>query len=138
MRGQTLRLNKNLMAVFIGKTMNLILNRRAITRTDALNFAAEHRAAIEILADDLMCALIGVGDVAADLTRMHADITHVAHHWQRRIAWLLNHHAKIHRTGIDARRCACLQATNRQLKFAQTISQSNRWHVTSAAATLAV
>ena len=37
MRCQTLWFNKNLMACFIGKTMNFVFNRRAITRAPPLD-----------------------------------------------------------------------------------------------------
>ena len=101
MRGQTFWLNKDLMAVFVRKTMNFIFDRRTITRAYAFDFAREHWRAIKVFTDNVVSTRIGMCDIAVDLLRMHRDITHIAHDRQRRITWLYRHHAKINATGVD-------------------------------------
>ena len=58
------RLDKELVPRLVCKGHDLRLNAGAVARADALNDAGVYRAAVEIVADDLMCALVGVGEVA--------------------------------------------------------------------------
>ena len=81
MRGETFRLDKDLMAVFIRKTMDFVFNRWAITRAHAFDFSREHRWAVKVLTDDIVGTRIGMRDIAVDLLRMHRDVTHIAHDW---------------------------------------------------------
>ncbi len=66
---QSLWLKENLMRGFIGKANDLILNRRAIARADALNMTTVHGRAVEVVANDLVRRLIRVGDPTGDLAR---------------------------------------------------------------------
>ena len=70
-RFQTFRLEEHLVAYAIGKASDLVFDRRAITRSHAFDHAGEHRRAIESAADDLVRLLVGVGDPARQLARMH-------------------------------------------------------------------
>ena len=58
-------------------------------------------------ADNIVSFLIGIGNEAIDLLWVHGHITHKAHYWQWRIAWLLFHYTKIYRSGINTSRRAC-------------------------------
>ncbi len=58
------RLDKELVPRLVGKGHDLCLDAGAVARTDALNDARVYRAAVEIVTDDLMCVLVGVGEVA--------------------------------------------------------------------------
>ena len=58
------RLDEQLMARLVGKGHHLCLDAGAVARADALDNAGIYRAAVEICADYLVRALVGVGQVA--------------------------------------------------------------------------
>ena len=51
---QTFRFDENLVRRFVGKAHHLVFDRRAIARTDALDFAAKQRRAMQRLANDVV------------------------------------------------------------------------------------
>ena len=118
MGGQAFRLNEHLMAVFVGKTMNLVFDRRAVTRADTFDHARIHRRTIQVGGNDLVRTGVGVGNPATDLTRMLLLATEERHQRDRRIARLFGHQREIHRTPINARRSAGFQPSNPQRQFA--------------------
>ena len=79
---------------------------------------------------------IGVRDPAVDLLGVHGARAEEGHDRTRRIAGLGLHHREVHRLGIDARRCAGLQAANAQRQLAQAIGQRDRRRITGAAAAM--
>ena len=119
MRGQAFGLEKDLVAGFAGKAVDLVLDGRAIPGTDALDHAREHGGAVECRADDLVSALVGVCDPARQLRRVHAALAEEREHRLRRIAWLHFHHAEVDAAAIDPRRGAGLEPADRQLQFSQ-------------------
>ena len=122
-RGQAFRLQEDLVAVLVGETVDLVLDRRAVARADTFDHAGEHRAALETAADDVVGALVGVGDPAWQLLRVHRAAAAVGEHRLRGIARLRFHHAEIDAAAIDARRGAGLQAPDRQAQLAQAFAQ---------------
>ncbi|MNO98715.1 hypothetical protein D3C76_904660 [compost metagenome] len=114
--------------------MDLVFDRRAVARADALDDAGVHRRAVEVGGDDLVGARVGVGDPAADLARMLVLRTEEGHHRRRGIARLLGHHREIHSTTVDTRRSAGLQATDTQRQLAQAPGQGDGRRITGAAA----
>ena len=58
------------MRVAISKTHDLIFNRGAVSRPDALDYTRVERRTRQTFADDLVTARIGRGDVATDLLRV--------------------------------------------------------------------
>ena len=130
---QTFRLNKHLMAGFISEAGDFIFNRRAVTRADPFDHTGIHRRAIEVIADNLVGTLIGVGNVAVHLLRVFVHRTHKGHHRQRRIARLHLHHREVDTTRIDTRRRTGFQAANVKRHFAQTFGQRNRRRITGTA-----
>ena len=64
-------LEKDLVARLSGEAVNLVLDRRAVPRSDALDDAGEHRRTIQSRADDLVRAQVRVRDPARELPRMH-------------------------------------------------------------------
>src|SRR5271170_3110 len=64
---QALWLQKNLMAILIGKLDDLILNRRTVARTNPFNLTAVQRRSRNILANDRVSFLRRVGNVAGNL-----------------------------------------------------------------------
>jgi hypothetical protein len=65
---------------------------------------------------------------------MLAGVAEQRKHRQRIVRVLLGHHRKIDGLAVEARRRSGLQATGRQLQFAQTRGQRNRRHVAHATA----
>ena len=120
---QTLRLDEHLVAGLVGEAVDLVLDGRAVARPDPFDHPGEHRRAIEIVEDDLVGALVGMGDMAADLTRMHVPRSQVGHHRSRTVARLLLEAREIDALGIDARRGAGLQAIDPKRQGAQTLGQ---------------
>ncbi len=84
------------------------------------------------VANDVVGLLGGLGDPAADLARMVADLAHERHDRQRVVAWLLAHHAVIERTPIDPRRRAGLEPVDRERALAQTRGQRGGRRVAQA------
>ncbi|MCY1349285.1 hypothetical protein D9M69_354670 [compost metagenome] len=114
--------------------MDLVLDRRAVARADALDHPGIHRRAIQVAGDDLVGARVGVGDPAADLPRVLVARAEEGHHRDRRVAGLLGHHREVHRTAVDARWGAGLQAADAQRLLAQALGQGDRRRVAGAAA----
>ena len=59
------------MAGLIREFYNLILNGRAVTRAGSLNRAGKQRGTVQIIADDLMRFLVGIGQPAGNLLLLH-------------------------------------------------------------------
>src|SRR5215471_10472800 len=65
-RIDALRLENDLVAVFILEFDDLVFDRGAVSRTDALNLAAEERRAVHVITDDRMNSFVRMRDVAAN------------------------------------------------------------------------
>ena len=76
---EAFRLQENLVAVAIAEADDLVLDRGAIARPDALDLAGIHRRAMHVGADHLMGRRRGAGDAALDLRRRDP----VGHHRKR-------------------------------------------------------
>ena len=111
---QPLGFDKHLVALLVGKAVNLVFDRGAVARPDALDDPGIHGGAVEVLADDVVRALIGVGDEAVDLLGVQLGAAHERHHRNRCITWLHGHLAEIDTAPVDTRRGAGLQAINSQ------------------------
>ncbi len=134
MGGQAFRLDEHLVAFLVGEAMDLVFDRGAVPRANTFDDTRVHRRAVEIRGNDLVGSRIGVGNPAADLTRVHLCIAHERHHRDRCIAWLLGHDREVHRPAIDARRSACLQAADPQRQFPHAVSQGNRGRIAGTSA----
>ena len=107
------RLDEQLVARLVGEGHDLRLDRRAVARSDALDHAGVDRAAVEVCADDGMCALVGIGKVADSLVfdrvrggkRERLDLL---------VARLQLHAREVDRARIHARRRAGLEAAHPQ------------------------
>ena len=78
MGGQPLGFEKNLVAGFISKAVDLVFHARAIAWANAFNLAHKHGAAVKARADDVVGAFIGMGDPARHLLGVHICATHIA------------------------------------------------------------
>ena len=88
MDGQPLGFNEYLMGIPVGKTNDLVLNRRAVPWPDALYLAAVERRLAECVANDVMGLFIGLRDVAADLPRVIALFGEKGETWYRVVSRL--------------------------------------------------
>src|SRR5690349_9231061 len=117
-RGQAFRLQKDLMRLFRSETVNLVLNRRAITRSNPFDYARVHRRTVKTAADDVVSLGIGMRHPARHLTRMLLGASEEREHGDRiEVARLLFQLREIDRTAVDTRRCARLQPALRQLQL---------------------
>ena len=107
------RFDEQLVARLVGEGHDLRLDRRAVARSDALDHAGVDRAAVEVCADDGMCALVGIGKVADSLVfdrvrggkRERLDLL---------VARLQLHVREVDCARIHARRRAGLEAAHAQ------------------------
>src|SRR5581483_7344068 len=61
------RLEEDLMAFLVGEANDLVLERRAIARTDPADLTVEQRRSIDIRANEIAHAIVGVNEIAVDL-----------------------------------------------------------------------
>ena len=134
MRGQTFRLQKDLVAWLVGKAVHLVLDAGAVARAHAFDHTGEHRAAVKPGTDDLVRARIGVGDPARHLPRVLTGLPEKTEHRHRvQVARLLGQTGKVDRAPIDARRRTRLQPPLWQLQRLQPGRQGDGWRVSRAA-----
>ena len=135
---QAFRLQKNLVAVFVGKAVDLVFHTGAIARANTIDLAREHGAAVKPAADDVVRALVGVGDPARHLLRVHVCAAHEAEDGDRLavphpITRLFQAFAEVNRTAIQTRWRAGLQAALRQFQFFEPGTERHRRRVTCPA-----
>ena len=82
-RVEALGLEIDLVAVALREAHDLVLDRRAVARADALDDARVHRRAVEAAADDVVGARVGVRDPARPLRRMHVARAEEREHRRR-------------------------------------------------------
>ena len=107
------RFDEQLVARLVGEGHDLRLDRRAVARADTLDHAGVDRAAVEVRADDGMCALVGVGEVADGLVfdRLHGG---KGERLDLLVARLQLHVREVDRARVYARRRAGLEAAHAQ------------------------
>jgi len=135
---QAFRLDEYLVLILVGKAMDLVFDRRAVTRANAFDDPGVHRRAIQVLADDVVGALVGMGNPAVDLLRMHCCIAHERHDRNRRITWLWRHLAEIDTATVDARRGAGFQPIHPQRQFTQALRECDGGRIARATAGVVV
>ena len=118
MRIQPLRFQEDLMAVTVGKAMNLVLDGRAIARPPRVNRASEQWRAMKVGADDIMRRRVGAGDGAGQL-RVRASPAHRGHAPHLSIRGLLFQPRPVDGAAIQTGRRAGLQPGHRQIGIAQ-------------------
>ena len=66
-RGETFRLQEDLMPLLVREANDLVLKRRTIPRSDTADLAVEERRAIDVRADQIAHAIVRVQQVAVNL-----------------------------------------------------------------------
>ena len=136
---QAFGLQKNLVAFFVGKTIDLVFHTRAITRPHPFDLAGEHGTSVKAAADDVVGALVGMGNPARHLRRVLLGAPHEAEHRHHRahaashaITGLLHAFAEVNRPAIQAWRCASFEAALRQFQLFEARTQGHGRRVTGA------
>ena len=114
---QPLRLQKELVAVFIREAHNLIFDGRAVPCARTVDCAGVHRSAMDVFADDAVGFLVGIGEVALRAIFERA----IGQKGERRdgfVAGLRFHFAKVDGGFLHAGRCAGFEAAQRNAQFA--------------------
>ena len=122
------------MAVALGEADDLVLDRRAIARPDALDHARIHRRAVEAGPDDLVGAGVGMRDPAGDLPRVHRPPSPMNEKTGAGSSPGCSASTrKVDGAPVQARRRAGLEPSRRQLQFAQPRAQALGRRVAGAA-----
>ncbi len=131
---QAFRLEEDVVLVLVGEAVDLVLDRRAVTRADAFDDAGVHRRTVEAAADDVVRALVGFGDPARQLARVLGGIAEEGKDRHRVVRMLLFHHREIDGLAVEAGRRAGLEAALRQVQLFQPGGQRIRGRIAHAAA----
>src|ERR1035437_6147917 len=138
--GQTFWLKKNLVTVFVRKTVDLVFHAGAVARTHTFNLAGEHRAAIKAGADDVVSGGVGVGNPARHLLRGPAGPPPETEHRPRvapasghPVTRLLGALTEVDGAAVKARRGSGFKARLWQLEFLEPCAQSGGRGIASAA-----
>lgn len=121
-RIQSFRLKEELVAVFIRKAHDLILDRGAVACARSVNRAGIHRRTMDVFADDAVRFFVGIGQVALGAVFQHA----VGHEGERRdrfVAGLSFHLIKVDGRFFHTRRRACLKAAQGDIQLAKCARQ---------------
>ena len=145
---EALGFEKNLVAVFVGKAVDLVFNARAIAWAHAFDLAGEHGAAVKAAADDVVGCFGGVGDPTRHLAWVHVGAAHEAEHRHRTgghpacggqigadhaVAGLFLAAAEVNAAPIQSGRRASFQPALGQLELFEPRRQAHRWGVASTA-----
>ena len=97
------------MTLLIGKADDLILDGRAVARTDAVDLARILRGTHQVITDDLVCFLIGIGEPAISLISVLPFI-HEGEGMIHRITFFERHMIQMQASDIDTARRTSLEA----------------------------
>ena len=113
LRVQAHGLDEELVALLFGEGHHLGLDARAVARPCAGDAARIERRAVEVRADDVVRALVGVGEVAA--RAVHGRVRGgVGEALRLGVALLQLHAREVHAAGVHARRGARFEAPQRK------------------------
>ena len=120
-----LRLDEDLVAIAVGESDDLVLDRRAVARPGRRDPTCVQRRPVEVAADDRVRLRIREGDVAVDLGCVDGPRLEGKRH-RIAVARLPVHRVKIDRGFQDARRRPGLQSPHRQAQTGQSPGQPDR------------
>jgi hypothetical protein len=132
-RIEPLGLDENLVRGLVRKPENLVLDRRAVTRTHPLYDTREHGRAVRGGANQLVGALVCLRDETMDLLRVFSGAPEVRKHRKGSIAGLRGHRGVIEGPSVDARRGTSLQPPHPEGQLAQFGGKPVRRRIPGAA-----
>ena len=126
LRVQTAGLNEELMPGLIGKTDDFRLDAGTIPGADTGDGSVIHGTAVQILPDDPVGFLVGVGQIA------HGGVFHLPRRPEgkglgRLIAGLDFHFGKVHAAAVDPGGCAGFEAAKVQPQTPQIVGKTLAW-----------
>src|SRR6185436_13350413 len=107
----TFRLEEKLMTVLVGKLNNLVLNRRAIAWSYALNLPGIEWRLVKILSYRFMKTICRVADVTLNLSLLNS-FSGEGEGNRMFIRTLTFKRIPVNRSAVQPWRCTCLQSTN--------------------------
>src|SRR5690348_8339446 len=113
------------MSITLGKPHDLVLDRRAITRTGAGDLPGIHRGAVEISPDDPVRCRGGCRDMADNLWRLD-PVGDERERRRRVVAWLNGELGPVDRATIEPRRCTGLEPPKRKTLTGEGLRQAER------------
>src|SRR6266481_7197981 len=120
------------MSVAVAEADDLVLDRGAIARSDALDLPGIHRRAMHIGPDHLMGCGGGPGDAALDLRGRD-----LFRHHRKRLRWIAAglhfHRRPVDRRAIESRRSAGLQPAQREAGTLKRLRGPERRRLADAA-----
>src|SRR5512134_2758345 len=106
--------------------MYLVLDRRAVSRADALDHSGEHWGAIQAGPDNLVGSRTRVRDPARQLPRMHLPSAEEREHWLGDVSPLLLQEVEINGAGVKARWRSGLEPPDWELHFPELRCKRDR------------
>ena len=125
-------LQEDLVAAAVGEADDLVLDRRAVARADALDLAGIHGRAIEVPPDELVGRRGRGGDAAGDLRRGDA-VGQIGERNRRVVARLHLQAGPVDRAAVEPRRRPGLETTEREAEPAQGGREAERGRLADAA-----
>ena len=126
------------MRFLVSKPHNLVFDRGAVTRANAIDVTAIHCGTIQIIANNLVCLRVRVRDATCNLPERRA----FGHKRKQRwifIRRLLIEFIPSDRPAVEPWRCPGFQPTKRQVKAIDPFCQTGRGvvtHTTTGIATI--
>ena len=114
------------MTGFIGKANDFVLDTRTVPRADPFNVTAVHGTFFKVFTDNLVSALVGIGDMTMHLCRVIFSTTHLRHHRARIVSGLIFQLRVIYGASINAGWCACFEASNPKWQGPESLGQGIR------------
>src|SRR5579871_3699749 len=115
------------MHLLVRELDDLVLDRRAVARTDRLNLPAVHRGPVNVFADNAVRLGRGVCDVARHLRVVMSDPLRAEAERRRvDVAGLGSETRPVNTASVETRRSAGLQAATAQAQFLQRLAQEHR------------
>src|SRR5699024_3449146 len=109
--------------------------RRAVTRTDAFDFATVSRRFVQMIMHDGVRAFIGIGDVAGHLARVLVTPAQKRKYRRRVIARLYGQTTVIDALAVNARRRSGFQPADAKVQRPQALGQRVRRRIAGTAPT---
>ena len=135
-RVEAFRLDENLVRASVGEPHHLVLDGRAIPRSDTLDFPGVHGRAVESAADDPVRLSVRGGDVTRHLSRMLAPIRDERHRRAGLVSPLRLHAGEVNGVAGDPRRGSGLQPVHGERQGAQACSEGVRGRISGTPASV--
>src|SRR5205085_3250620 len=118
----SLGLEEDLVSILVGKTDDLVLNRRAVAWPSRLDLTGVHRRPVQIGPDDSVDLLVGVRDVAVELVLRDA-LGHEAERLRIEVARLRLEPVEIDGPAVESAGRAGLEAGQLEVAGSQAVAE---------------